>query len=281
MDTCEIGSCLTDFDSDVIPINTFTTNAFKTGFLLIGYMEECYPLISLLIKILSSIQVFFILSSLIAFGIISLKNSNRISLFEDPGRNAIPWLGTIFITYISLFWMALVPAIQLAFDLAWLSSVSTTLIVWHVWTEFPLAIIGIILLRKNELNWRQVFKRLLILYSFALLNIFLVSLTANPYLQGIFGMLAFVSDFMNPIIYAILTHYTVQRSDRIRLGLMEGIFISHLFNFYFPIIFCSQPFVSAILYIVFQGVNIILTFSFACYVNYTLRKSKLPLPSIF
>jgi len=279
MDSCEIENCLTPFNDGFVSINAFVTNAFKTGFLLIGYFSDCFYDLSLAVKILASIQIVFMLYAFINLLIMKLKNSNRISLFTDSSQNVIPWLCSTYITLIFIVWVALVASIQIAFDLAWLSSVSTTLIVWHVWVEFPLAVIGITLLVRSEMTWKQLFKFFLILYSGFLLNSFMVSLTSNSYIQGSLGMLAFLSDFVNPIVYAILTHRVKNYVDKVRMGLMESVFISHLLTFYLPVIFCFDPFIMAVLYVSFQALNIILTFT---YVIYELRNHRnISIPSIF
>lgn len=279
MSKCEIEECLTPFNDGLIPLNTFVVGAFKTGFLLIGYFSECFYNLSLAIKIIASVQIAFIFSSLLYLFIRRLRNSKRLTIWEHPKADVIPWLGSNFIHTIFMFWILLVAAIQIAFDLTWLSSVSTTLITWHVWVEFPLAIFGIFLLVRKKCTWRQLFILFISIYSGFFLNIFLVSLTSNPYIQGSLGMLAFVSDFMNPIIYGILIHRVERRIDKVRLGLMEAVFISHLLNFYFPIIFCFDTWIMAVLYLTFQCVNFVLTLSYTVYEIYSYVD--LPIPSIF
>jgi len=279
MASCEIEDCLAPFNEELTSLNTFVLNAFRTGFLLIGYFAECFYELSLTVKLMASIQIVLILTAFIYLFVRRLRNPKRFQILQLPTVNAIPWLGSTFISLIFMVWILLVAAIQIAFDLVWLSSVSTTLIAWHVWVEFPLAAFGIFILVKTECTWREMFILLISVYSGFFLNVFLVSLTSNPYIQGSLGMLALLSDFMNPIIYAILTYRLQNKTDKIRIGLMEGVFISHLLNFYLPLIFCFNPWIMAVLYVTFQSVNFVLTLAYVIYEIYSYRD--LPIPSIF
>lgn len=279
MATCEIEDCLAPFNEELTSLNTFVLNAFRTGFLLIGYFAECFYELSLTVKIMASIQIVLILTAFIYLFVKRLSNSKRLTILNHPKSNAIPWLGSTFISLIFMVWILLVAAIQIAFDLVWLSSVSTTLITWHVWVEFPLVVFGIFILVKKECTWREMFILLISVYSGFFLNVFLVSLTSNPYIQGSLGMLALVSDFMNPIVYAILTYRLENKIDKIRVGLMEGVFISHILNFYLPIIFCFDPWIMAVLYVSFQAVNFVLTLSYVIYEIYSYQD--FPVPSLF
>lgn len=279
MNECEIQECLAPFNGGLVELNDFVLNAFKTGFLLIGYLEDCYAILSLLVNVIAALQIAANLGGLIYIFVNRLKNPNRLKITDHPSENAIPWLGSNFISLIMMIWGMLVPAIQIAFNLVWLSSVSTTLIIWHVWVEFPLAIFGIVLLRNEFYSWNKMFKLFICVYSGFFLNIFLVSLTSNPYIQGSLGMLALVSDVSNPIIYGILTYRIYQKVNKVRFGILEGVLISHLLNFYLPIIFCFDPWIMSLLYVIFQGVSFALSVVFIGYEIHSLQNK--PIPSIF
>jgi len=278
------GSCFQSFNSGTTELNSYVENAFKTFILLIGYFEDCFPQIFVAITVLSSIQLIFSFFSIIFFVYIAFNNPNRIQLVDSCSRNLnvlIWWKDQIFPFLVNL-WIFWVSAIYIAFNYTWISSVSTTLILLHVWCEFPIFLILILLIKDKSISWKDSLRFIFLLNIGFTLNITLLALTSNPYIQGILDILAIVADFGNPIAFLIFLHYKfyeLNTKDKIRFVLTTIIFWNHIFSFYLPIVLCVYPNVVSAIYLTFLIISIIENFTLLFFELATWEN--LSIPTVF
>lgn len=260
-DTCS-GSCLTAFNSEITQLSSYVVNAFQTFILLIGYLGECYPNIFTAVSILASLQLILTFLGTVLFVRLALTNPNRLELIKtSPANvNVLPWWKDQIFPFLVNVWIFWVSAIYLAFNYAWISSVSTTLILLHVWCEFPILLILIVLIRDQEITWKHTIQMMIGILGGFLLNLILLAMTANPYIQGVLDILALVADFGNPIAFLVFLHYNfyqLTHKEKIRFVMTTIIFWNHIFAFYLPAVLCVYPDVVAGFYVGFLAISLI------------------------
>lgn len=293
---CGTGVCLAPFNGDITQLNAFVTNAFQTGFFLIGTMQECYPDVATAITVLSSFLI--VISVIGLFGALVKIKTRHIGQSEvnqafdrkalvdsSSAPDTITWWRDRFLPFLVFIWFGWVGTVYMTFIYTWLSSVSITLICLHVWAELPMSVIGIMLISgfgtTRPLSWRTTFKVLISVYSVFLLNLVLVSLTANPYIQGSFDLLALVADFLNPVVYLVLIfRVPMTKRNQIRFSLLAAIFVNHTLAFYLVAALCSNTFVSIVLYAVLLATGVTLAGIYTAFELSTWNSVAVP-PTIF
>jgi len=274
---CTDQQCLANFDGQEIREDVYITNVFKTFILLIGYMSTCFPTISILITAVSSIQMFGAMAFLGVFLMQALTNPKRVPLLQaNINVNTITWWKDQLLPILLSVWFFWVSSIVINFNYVGFSALSATLIVLHVWAEFPLMVIFAILIRQKITDWAEALKINLILIIFFIINLALVASTANPYIQGIYDLLAIVADVGNPIALTIFLkrNYTsLTKRDKFRFVMLTLIFWNHLITFYVAGALCMVPYASAVFYATFLIVGTVLSFIWMIHENITFQSN--------
>lgn len=284
---CEVDTafCIQAFDTSTEVLNIWVQNAFKTKFLNIGYLYDCFPLIFNLVTGFSSILLLGSALSIVFFAAVLSLNKNKISLFRESSADATSWLRDTFLPILVMVWTFWVGVIYLTFNFTYLSSMSLTAIFLHEWAELSVLLIGILLLINKPLFWADIFRILLIFYSIFFVNLFLFMSTANPFLQGILSILTLVADFGNVIVYStyLFRNFPTKKRNRRKFSLLLALLINHVFSFYLPLLVCSIPKASAIIYTIFLIITVIFSLASSGYelATYSYQIGDHVIPSIF
>jgi hypothetical protein len=214
--------------------------------------------------------------TILIFGWKIYKNDKKISLWENPGVNVLPWWKNIVLPFTILLWqfslgIVYITGVQTAFSI----TTAEAIFVQGIVEDF--ALLNLILLTQySAISWRDTLRVGLTAVSFFTFFQFLFASSGNPFVEGVIGTFSVIGDIGNPIASIV---YLARKGSSVQILFASFLFISHLITFYLPVGLCSFNSLSAVLMTALAGSNLLVLLLYC--VGLLTRWNGEGLPSLF
>lgn len=244
-------TCFPPFNSETFQVNVWSGQAFAVKLLLFGYWD-LYPGPKIALLTLSVLSCVLSLITIFVFGWKIHTNKLKVTLWENPNSNVLPWWKNVILPFTVLLWqfaigIVYITGAQTAFSI----TTAEAIFVQGIVEDFALLTIILLTVRSN-INWKNTLKIGLSAVAFLFFFQLLFASSGNPFVEGMIGLFSTIGDVGNPIATIV---YLSKKGSSVQIIFTLFLFISHVITFYIPVALCNLNSISSLLMPIFAGTN--------------------------